>query len=427
MGVVDFKRTGWRMRENAGSPLVDETIASKTFLTGTHRTIAPEQTIARMERLLPAFGITRIANLTGLDRIGVPVIMVCRPNARSSAVFHGKGLDIAAAKASGIMEAVETWHAEHTRLPLRLASLAELRRNENVADVRRLPLTVASRFNDDLPILWMEGDDMVGGERMWVPFEVVHMDATLRDASGAGCFAASTNGLASGNHLLEATSHALCEVIERDATTLWRCRRPSQRDGMRLDPATVRDAACQAVLARLSDAELDVAVWDVTTDVDVPAFQCLVLDRTGEISHLGQGSGCHPTAEIALLRALTEAVQVRTTYIVGSREDIRHEDYFRDTLDARMKSARLLMRPVDTMRDFGALSSFLFDDLRAEVHWILGRLQSAGIRQAVAVDLTRPEFGVPVVRVVVPGLEGSDHIPDYTPGERARAAEHEPQ
>ena len=137
------------MRENASSPLVNEATANKTFLEGTHRTIAPDRTIARMEPLFPAFGITRVANLTGLDRIGVPVIMVCRPNARSSAVFHGKGLDLAAAKASGIMEAIETWHAEHTRLPLRLASLAELRRSENVADVRRLPLTAASRFDGD--------------------------------------------------------------------------------------------------------------------------------------------------------------------------------------------------------------------------------------------------------------------------------------
>lgn len=427
MGVIDFKPTAGAMRENAGSPLVEGSIAPKAFRKGTHRTVSPDQTIARLTPLLPDFGVTRIANLTGLDRVGVPVMMVCRPNARSSAVFHGKGLDVAAAKASGIMEAVETWHAEHVRLPLRLESLAGLRRTDRVADVRRLPMTVASRFDDDLPILWIEGDDLIGGGRMWVPFESVHMDATLRDASGAGCFAASTNGLASGNHLLEAISHALCEVIERDATTLWRCARPAGRDIMRLDLATVGDDACRVVLGRLDEAALEVAVWDVTTDVGVPAFQCLVLDRSGESDHLGQGSGCHPTAAIALLRALTEAVQVRTTYIVGSREDIRHDDYLRDTLDARAKSAQLLMRPVHSMRGFGAVPSFEFDDFRAEVDWIVDRLKSAGIREAIAVDLTRPELGVPVVRVVVPGLEGSDHLPDYTPGERARAAGHKPQ
>ncbi|HYC14151.1 MAG TPA: hypothetical protein VEC75_07870, partial [Stellaceae bacterium] len=64
----------------------------KRYRLGTHRTVPPEETIGRLRPLLDAFGITRVANLTGLDRTGVPVVMVCRPNARSSAVFHGKGI-----------------------------------------------------------------------------------------------------------------------------------------------------------------------------------------------------------------------------------------------------------------------------------------------------------------------------------------------
>lgn len=398
---------------------------TKAFREGTHRTVAPEETIARAAPLLADFGVTRIANLTGLDRTGVPVVMVCRPNARSSAVFHGKGLDLPAAKASGIMEAIETWHAEHCELPLRLASYADLSHAQSVVDAHDLPLCAPSRFHDDLPILWVEGDDLIGGERRWAPHEMVHMDATLRDVSGAGCFAASTNGLASGNHRLEATSHALCEVIERDATTLWRRRGQAARDAMRLDLASVDHAGCRDLLERLDRAGLDVAVWDVTTDVGIATFQCLVVDRLGEIGHLGQGSGCHPVAAVALARALTEAVQVRTTYIVGSREDIRRTDYHPTTLDERTRSARYLMRPVGAMRAFRSAPSCDFEDLQAEIAWIGERLAAAGIRQAVAVDLTRPEFGVPVVRVVIPGLEGSDHLPDYAPGARARAAERE--
>jgi ribosomal protein S12 methylthiotransferase accessory factor len=408
---------------------VDEAVVSKTFRRGTHRIVSPEDTIARMKPLLPAFGVTRVANLTGLDRTGIPVVMVCRPNSRSSAVFHGKGLDLSAAKASGIMEAIETWHAENLSLPLRLESLTEIGRAGNVVGVCGLPLTVASRFHDELPILWVEGDDLIGGGPMWVPYEVVHMNATLKDASGAGCFAASTNGLASGNHRLEAISHGLCEVIERDATSLWRRRPQAARDRVRLDLVTVDDDACRAIIDRLQHAGLDAAVWDVTTDVGVPAFQCHVLDRTGEISHLGQGSGCHPATGIALLRALTEAAQVRTTYIVGSREDIRHDEYQGAVLDRRTASARLLMRQpqrVDAMRDFRSIFSFEFHDLRTEVAWILERLKSAGFHQAVTVDLTHPDLGVPVVRVIVPGLEGSDHLPDYSPGPRARAAEWAP-
>lgn len=413
------------MSDDGRIAAVESPAGLKTFRRGTHRTRSPDETIARMTPLLPRFGVTRIANMTGLDRIGVPVVMVCRPNARSSAVFHGKGLDLAAAKASGIMEAIETWHAENVTLPLRLASFAELANDSAVADVRGLPLTVNSRYDDNLSMLWVEGKNLIGDETMWVPYETIHMNGTLREAAGAGCFAASTNGLASGNHLLEAISHGLCEVIERDATTLWRRRDQRIRDCMRLDLDSVVDEPCRGLLAHLENADLDIAVWDVTTDIGVPAFQCLLVDRQGEIRHIGQGSGCHPASGIALLRALTEAVQVRTTYIAGSREDIRYDDYDLATLDARMTGARLLMRPVIAARDFAAIRSFDFDDLETEVSWIAARLESAGFGQVIAVDLSHAARGVPVARVVVPGLEGSDHIPDYTPGARARAAERE--
>src|ERR1700691_6759956 len=98
---------------------------SKTSLNGP-RLLPAEETLARISPLRSSFGITRVANLTGLDRTGIPVIMVCRPNARSTAVFHGTGIDLAAAKASGIMEAIETWHAEYVQLLLRFASFTDL-------------------------------------------------------------------------------------------------------------------------------------------------------------------------------------------------------------------------------------------------------------------------------------------------------------
>lgn len=394
---------------------------TKTYRRGTHRTSAPEDTLARVRPLMGAFGITRIANLTGLDRAGIPVVMVCRPNARSSAVFHGKGVNVAAAKASGLMEAIETWHAEHVQLPLRYGSLADLRARFDIADLDGVPRVPTSRFHPDLQMLWVEGQDLIGGAPAWLPFECVHANGTVPDPPGSGCFAASTNGLASGNHLLEAASHALCEVIERDATSLWHQSSSTIQDGTRLDLDTVHDEACRDVLGQLGQADIYVAAWDISTDVGVPAFQCLALDDTGEIGHVGHGAGCHPTREVALIRALTEAIQVRTTYIVGSREDIERSDYEPATLNARSRWARALTQPGGRGRDFAAIGSFDFDTFEAEVQWLLERLTSAGIGQAVAVDLTRPEFDIAVVRVVVPGLEGSDHHAGYVPGARARA------
>jgi YcaO-like protein with predicted kinase domain len=393
----------------------------KTYRRGTDRVIAPEDTLAWLAPLRAAFGITRIANLTGLDRTGIPVVMVCRPNARSSAVFHGKGIDLAAAKASGVMEAIETWHAEHVQLPLRFASFADLRKDVETAEIDGLPRTPGSRFADHAPLLWVEGRNLMDGQAVWTPFETVHTHSTIDGPPANGCFAASTNGLASGNHILEATSHALCELIERDATTLWRSRPPEAQDATRLDLATVADETCLAILNRFASAEIEVAVWDVTTDVGVPSFHCLALDRTAEIGHVGSGAGCHPRREIALLRALTEAAQVRTTYIVGSREDIQPADYLAATLSMQNARARAFLRPVAHARSFATIESFEFETFEIEVGWLVERLRSVGVRQAIAVDLTRSEFGIPVVRVVAPGLEGSDHHSGYSPGPRGRA------
>ena len=128
-------------------------------------------------------GITRVANVTGLDRIGVPVVMVVRPNSRSVAVSQGKGLTLAAAKASGVMEAAELWHAEHITKPLMLATFDELRREHRVADPDRLP-RAGGTFEPHTPLLWIEGWDVVGGGSVWVPFELVSANYTLPHPTG---------------------------------------------------------------------------------------------------------------------------------------------------------------------------------------------------------------------------------------------------
>ena len=58
---------------------------AKGHIAGTHRTRAPADTFAAYSRWMPHFGITRLANVTGLDRIGLPVYVAIRPNARSLA------------------------------------------------------------------------------------------------------------------------------------------------------------------------------------------------------------------------------------------------------------------------------------------------------------------------------------------------------
>jgi YcaO-like protein with predicted kinase domain len=149
-------------------------------------------------------GITRIADITGLDTIGIPVVLAYRPNSRSVVVAQGKGLTVAAAKASAVMESIETFMAEPIVLPLTLGSANDLMFSHTLADVGALPRTTASRYHNDLPILWIEGRELFSGGLTWVPYEMVHTARTVPAPTGTGCFLESTNRLASGNHYLEA-------------------------------------------------------------------------------------------------------------------------------------------------------------------------------------------------------------------------------
>jgi YcaO-like protein with predicted kinase domain len=380
----------------------------KTFRLGTHRAISPEETVERVRPFMPAMGITRIANVTGLDRIGIPVVMVCRPNSRSLAVSQGKGLDLAAAKASGLMESVENYHAERITLPLKLGSYEELRHSHRLVDATQLPRTTSSIFHPTLPLLWIEGYDLLHQEPIWVPYEVVHTNYTLSDPAGPWCFLADSNGLASGNHLLEAISHAICEVVERDGITLWPLRPEAVRQASRLDLASVDDPGCREVLARCERAGIDVAVWETTSDVDLPAFQCMIAERVDDPLHslsAYSGAGCHPTRQVALLRALTEAAQARLTGIAGSRDDVFRAVYEHNGNPDSLTHGRAQLAPGGPMRDYHDVPTFDGETFEADVAWELDRLRAVGVQRVIMVDLTRPEFGLPVVRVVIPELE----------------------
>ena len=305
-------------------------LGSKEFLAETHRVVTPLQTMERVRPLLQSMGITRVGNVTGLDCIGVPTVVVYRPNARSLAVSQGKGLTLDAARASGVMESIECYHAERVQLPMRLGSANDLHGALHLVDMMALPRTSIIPLHHDIQFLWVEGLDIVSGRTTWVPHESVHIDSTLQGRINPGIFCCSTNGLASGNHMLEAICYAIAEAVERDSTTLWGLMSEARRDATRIDLDTVDDPRCQEVLAKFARVGIVAAVWETTSDIGMPAFTCLIVERDEDFLrslHSAAGQGCHCTREIALLRALTEAAQTRLTVIAGVRDDVMRGEY----------------------------------------------------------------------------------------------------
>jgi ribosomal protein S12 methylthiotransferase accessory factor len=394
----------------------------KRFEQGTHRTLDPTATLERILPKLRAFGITRVADITGLDILGIPVMSVMRPNARSLAVSQGKATDAPAARVSGIMESIELHHAEHIERPLRYARFSELSARAKVIDPWQLPRPAGSVFRDDLPMLWIDGWDFVEAERVWVPFEAVSVDATYPEPPGSGSFTVTSNGIASGNTISEALSHALCELIERDATTIWHARTEAGRESRAVDPATVDDPQCCAVLGQLEAAGVLVAIDDLTSDIGAPTFMCTIaVDASDEqsVALTSAGMGTHTARGVALSRALTEAAQSRLTLISGSRDDVFRDEYLATPQKAAMHRAIIgQIRSGRFGRRFGDVPDIATDDVGLDNHVLIERLTAAGASRVVLVDLRDERWGECVVRAIVPGLEGSDKVGEYVAGPR---------
>jgi ribosomal protein S12 methylthiotransferase accessory factor len=203
---------------------------------------------------------------------------------------------------------------------------------------------------------------------------------------------------------------------------LWKLRNEEERDRSRLDLGSVDDPICQEFLRKLERAGLSVAVWDITSNIEIAAFACFIVPRDGSAMwhcSVAMGYGCHPVRQVALVRAVAEAAQARLTVISGLRDDLGR-DFYEQWLDPDVIRAirhRMSASPERRFRDIPSWDGETFED---DVEWELKWIRKAGVQRVVVVDLTRPEFGLPVVRVIVPGLEPILG-PGYLPGPRGRA------
>lgn len=378
------------------------------YRRGTWRTRAPGETLATIEPLLPRCGITRCAEVTWLDRVGIPVFCAIRPTAAVLQVANGKGIDRESAMVSALMEAIELFHAENP-LPERLsrASAADLAaRGRPYLAPGELPGCAAHGYRGDrFELEWVAGEDLNTGEAVQVPAGAVYFHRL------PSLHVTTTNGLASGNHPVEATLHALYELIERDAAAALQAggRIPIRERCQVLDPATVDDPDLAELLRRVRECGSRVVALRVPSRVPVHTFWAVLLDERSGISGstFNTGWGTHGDAAVALSRALTEAVQSRATMIHGAREDALLKPVYSSAADARNSKAFGFFRdlPGDTpWSDLRAPGLPLGDDLEADLQVLLAALDEAGVQRVVCCDLTLPEIGVPVTKVLAPGL-----------------------
>jgi ribosomal protein S12 methylthiotransferase accessory factor len=346
---------------------------------------------------MPALGISRVTEITHLDHLLLPVFLSHRPGGKTLRVHAGKGLSTADARAGALMEAVEYAISERhasagadLSLPLRDLTAALPPPLALVDFAPRLGVAI----DWAAPTRAVHCEEITSGTSAVLPAELVLMPFEHRGAPPL--FGWSTNGLASGNTLNEATLHALFEVLERDALAMNIAEDRSNKVSNASLPAPFRGLA--ADWTRLG---IELFVRFVPNALGLPCFEAALHQSGSRKLRMSRGWGIHFHRRIALVRAICEAAQTRLVAM-------RRRCHAMELPQAERFLARLLS-PRRAM-PFEDAPDFPFRSVDSALKALLARLAGKGFvhvfrrQMPVRVDgFARNELHV--VKIVVPRCE----------------------
>jgi thioglycine synthase len=371
---------------------------AKRFFLGAHRVREPAETVAEMEPLMREIGALDLVDCTEKDRHGIPCYAVIRRRMGTAhpQVHVGRGITPEEAQASAMATAIERSSAEYRGDPMKLALYEEIGIRHAIDPV---DLILARPLEAGEKVHWSPCYDLLGKEEAWVPSNAVFLPYnTLGEAKGL--FASDPNGLAAGNTRDEAILAGLLEVLERDA--LSRAER-NHSMGKRL--AVKGPGPVQDLLARFEGAGIGITLWLLDSITRIPTIAAAADDPvTKDPAFLVIGAGTHPSPQAAAIQALTEVAQRRAVRIQGAHFSEERESFVQRIGYDRMKRLnREWFAPADSA-DLGDLPDLSTPTIGGDIRLVLAELEGK-VERACVCDLTRTK--VPVVRVVVPGLEVS--------------------
>lgn len=351
--------------------------------------------------LLRSLGVTRVGDLTGLDVIGIPVWFATRPNARSLSVSQGKGLTVATARLTAIMEAAEAAVAEAPEtIVSRYGSYNELvRSGEQCVFLPDIAACRHDRFDLDRERAWVEGRSWRTGGTVHAPYELVGLDMRSDAPWDREAFRISSVGLAAAFDYGTARLNALLEVVENDAIEPFEALGPVQGT---YEPSVAdrrQGDEFGRALRLLELAGVEPLFFDLTPRHGLPVAACVIprpaSDGSGPGVAHSAGFACRPRPRQAALAALLEAVQSRLTHIAGSRDDIAEIDY-------RPAARPFSRKPAKDLSEFIAGLPVEPDDAET-FDAIAARLARCGVSDLYVFDL--PRIGnICVAKVIVPGM-----------------------
>lgn len=336
-----------------------------------------------------ACGVTRLADITGLDTIGLPVWQSVRPAGKALSVHQGKGASATAAKIGALCEAIESHCAENAPADGPRCRFGELPERARAPDLSDFARRRDGEAPTDEAVQWCAAEELGGGQ-LYLPHDLVSLDFTEDRRSR---FDRSSAGLGLGGDVEAATAVSLLELVERDSVGEWQRLPRDVRMGDAADPATVRYGWFAEWRERLAAQRIDLAVFAPAAVIGVPVAICWIGggEAFGPAYRSFSGSACHPDPERALFKALAEALQSRLTFVAGVRDDILPSHYrARGSLMPRALAAR---RPWEDGRGF-------------ESAWrpIAAALAAKGYDRIAVKRLDRGMDGIAVTKAFVPGL-----------------------
>ncbi len=380
------------------------------YFTASHRVCQPEETLKNNEEKLKTAGITRITDITDLDRVGIPVFSAIRPRAQEGAVsvYAGKGAEKKQAEASAMMEGFERYSAEmqeSDKEKIIVSSIEDMCGEKfiNPKDMY-LPPNITDDILDVTVLEWYPCIDIVSEEEYYVPANGIFHPYIPSNKSATPLFRANTNGLASGNVLEEAVLHGIFEVIERDAWSIFELVHKNRRQ---IDNDSIENEVIRDLLDKFKAQSINVKLMDITSDIGV----CTVTassddDVLRDPALLSLGVGTHLNPDIAIIRALTEVAQSRATQIHGTREDTTRANFMRHAGYDRMKKINRQYYDDEEEKikrfDMVDLSS---TSLKKDIETCKENLVNCGLDKILYADLTRDEIGISACRVVIPKME----------------------
>lgn len=370
------------------------------------RCVPAETTLHHAQSHAQTLGISRVTDIARLDRIGLPVYASVRPRSQSNTVTYGKGLLPIDAQVGAYMEAIEFQYAEPDSqhgVQTQWGTPRDLTGAEEQEDTILNYCPIANRKAElDEPLLLAKAEEIETGKSAWIPAELVFHPAPN---VGQRLFGSSSNGLASGNSVLEATVHALTEVIERDVWSFQFLKETAQTIHFRLNSPSLPQSI-QTAVQQAQKHGMEFIVRHVSNAYGLPFFCAYLYDqKSPSEKYFNGGWGCHHHKNIAFVRAICEAAQSRAAIIHGGRNFGEHND------DPQMSQA--ILERVKRMKadrekhpDYDELPDLESDaNLEQQLELLIACIRKVTDHPIYRVVYTPPHSPLQVVRLLVPTLE----------------------